>query len=597
MHDVRIALMVSDEGVIDERAFLEGGGCPITGARAPAEVKCSPVRFGRMFEAREGFPPTKEMRHDLMEVAQCLIDLGLCMDDPKKCHKEDLCDQEVSDIPAGYTYLGQFITHEITFLKTEDLLLSDAKPVNARSPSLDLDSLYGAGPEGSRELYEDGPFPARLKVGWTQPPPQTAADSSKPNSLFVEFQNDLPRWPPQGDEEEDKKKRGVAILGDERNDENLPLAQTHVAFLRFHNRVVEDLESGRYKDYPRPAPEELFDKAKEEVVKHFQWIILKDYLPKIVGEKLVKDLIREPASDKFKEINDKKDLFIPLEFSAAAFRIGHSMVRREYTWNLKQGRVKLFQLFTHTKRNGNLGSFDRLDSTWVIDWKRFYDFTPFAGEYPPPYDPPQEFNRAGKLDTTFDMHLDRIAGFRHLRQLKENNGAGEQPDEKKPGNPIFNNQRALTVRNLLRGLSLGLPWAETVTKALVDTKLLEEADCLRAKELREGQHAQLLDAFGENKTPLWFYILKEAGVRGKGNQLGPLGGRIVAETLIGLIRHSDYTILRQRGETEWELSDWRPAYGRLRDVPEGVRFEMVDLLRAADVVDPLGKYLTQVNHP
>jgi len=599
MHDVRIAYLVSDEGVIDERTFLEGGGCPITGARAPAEVKCPPIRFGRMFKERDGFPPdlkNEKIRDALMGVAQCLIDLGKCMDNPECCHGEKPGKQGVSAIPAGYTYLGQFITHEITFHKTAALSLSEAKPENARSPSLDLDSLYGEGPgvnSKSRELYVDGPHPARLKVGWTQPPPAPLTDSSQRSSRFPEFQNDLPRRARSRERE-----GGVAIIGDERNDENLPLAQTHVAFLRFHNRVVDDLKGGRYKDYARPADEGLFEKARAEVIRHFQWIVLKDYLPRIVGEDLVKSLTRKPSSDKFKKFKGEEDLFIPLEFSAAAFRIGHSMVRRIYMWSRLQGDVKLFQLFTHTKLSGNLGNFDRLNSTWVIDWKQFYDFTPFAGEYPPPYDPPQEFNRAGKLDTTFDFRLETIPGFQHLPQPEAKNDAGEKPDDKKSANPIFNGEKALTVRNLLRGLSLGLPWAEDVAKALVDEKLLKEDECLKPAELREGQDAKLLDALG-GKTPLWFYILKEAKVKEEGERLGPVGGRIVAETLIGLIRHSKYSILRrvEGTESEWELSGWRPAYGRHSDVPEGVKFEMVDLLRAADVVDPLGKYLYQLEHP
>jgi hypothetical protein len=569
MHDVRIAYLVLGEKPIMESEFLPsaGGGCPITGRRAPTGKPEYPlVKFGRMFPPRRMEGLSEER---LMEIAGSLIKLGKCIDNPRGCHDEQALRQGESNIPAGYTYLGQFITHEITFHKTDELGLVELKPENVRSPSLDLDSLYGGGPDHPRsiELYEPDVFRARLKVGWTQPP--LLSDSSQ-RSPFPEFQNDLPRRA-QGDE----KERGAAIVGDERNDENLPLAQTHVAFIRFHNRVVEDLKGRRYKeDYPRPADVHLFDKARAEVVRHFQWIVLKDYLPRIVGQDLVESLTRKPSE--WFNPKSEADLFIPLEFSAAAFRIGHSMVRRDYTWNLVLGVVNQSQLFTHTKRSGNLGGLDRLNSTWVIDWKNFYDFRPFAVKYPP-----RDFSKAGKIDTTFDFRLEKVPGFQHL----------PQPGGQQGGNPLFNGEQALPVRNLLRGLALGLPWGEDVADELKEKRLEPE-------QLRDGPHAELLDAFG-GKTPLWFYVLKEAKWRGKDGRLGPVGGRIVAETLIGLIRHSRHSILRpvEGKESEWELSDWRPAYGRRWDVPEGVKFEMVDLLRAADVVDPVGKYLGQAEHP
>jgi hypothetical protein len=566
MHAGRIAYLMAGEPVITEPAFLSsaGGGCPMAAAAeaAPAEAPTySPVRFGRLFD-RWGI----DLREDkLMEIAQALIDLGRCMDDPRWCHKGDAGGQEPSEIPAGYTYLGQFITHEITFDKTDGLPLVELTPENGRSPSLDLDSLYGDGPgdEKSKRLYDEA-RPARLRVGTTQ----------APNAVFgATFENDLPR------EEKDGRK-GVAVIGDERNDENLPLAQTHVAFIKFHNRVVEDLEAGRYKDFAPPAAGQLFETACAEVVKHFQWIILKDYLPRIVDGALVESLIRKP--DKFNKPTGPDDLFIPLEFSAAAFRIGHTMVRRRYRWNRRhEPDVALFELFTHTRRSGDLDGLERLDSTWVADWKRLYDFTSpdLAADYPPPYNPPQGFNRAGRIDTVFDLHLNTIKGFDHQK--------------------LSLDRRPITVRNLLRGLALGLPWGEDVAEALG-----EKLGAAELAELRDVPHPErLTDPALGGKTPLWFYVLRESRLKGgPAGKLGPVGSRIVADTLVGLIRHSRYSILRPKqagGEgPEWELSDWRPApaYGRQAPEPERVKFEMPDLLRAADVVDPLGKRVSEAQH-
>jgi hypothetical protein len=168
-----------------------------------------------------------------------------------------------------------------------------------------------------------------------------------------------------------------------------------------------------------------------------------------------------------------------------------------------------------------------------------------------------------------------LAGFKHLKP----------PEAQPPDNHNFNAHRPLTVRNLLRGLALGLPWGEEVAVMMGE-------EPLTAEEVRRDTHAAPLDALAAlgGKTPLWFYILKEARERGENGKLGRVGGRIVAETLVGLVRHNSHSILKQSGgeEPHWDYTDWRPKYGR---APE--TFKMVDLLRAADVVDPLGKYLDE----
>ena len=565
MHGGKIAYLVdggegAGEGVVVEPAFVSSAtAAPEAAADAPdgAPPKPPTFKFGRLF-GKWG----DELKFDeRMKLAECLIELGKCMDNLKEtCHKAEPLDPPFSRIPAGYTYLGQFISHEVTFDKG-DLLLFAPDPVSERSPSLDLDSIYGAGPEGSEELYVEDEHPARLKVGPTQAP----ADEPE-----MTFDNDLHRG-------EDSK----ALIGDERNDENLPVAQMHLAFVKFHNRVVDDLERGRegegpYKEIEPTPAEGLFETARREVVRHFQWIILKDYLPEIVDGEVLASVIRKP--ELFKPAS-KEELFLPLEFAVAAFRIGHSMVRGRYNWNRRHTNAGLIQLFTQTKLSGDLDGRKTLNSEWVIDWKRFFDFREFGTQYPyeplaaPPAEPSPELNMAGHLDTVFNLHLDIVRDFKHLKK----------PDAQPEGNHNFNEHRPLAVRNLLRGLALGLKWGEDVAEEMGETPLTPD-------EVRHGVHAEYLDALADlgGKTPLWFYILKEARERGNG-KLGRVGSRIVAETLVGLVRHNAYTILRETGgeDSHWELvDDWRPAYGRGAET-----FKMVDLLRAADVVDPLGEYL------
>jgi hypothetical protein len=522
MHCGRVAFHVPGEPIAE--------GCP-AGARADTQPK--PVRFGRLFD------PAPEMSDDERKVLKAkLIDLGLLMNAPQA----PLQDDGESDIPSGYTYLGQFIAHEITFDSTGDKTADGADFENLATPHVDLDSLYGGkqGPSDRPELYEGG---ALLKVG----------DTKDLASVRKSFKNDLRRGAP-----DDPKK---ALIGDPRNDENLPLAQTHLAFIRFHNKVVETLDkNGHDKD-------SLFECARALVTRHFQWIVLYDYLPRLV-DKEVLDCVLRHGCRWFKPAPG--ELFMPLEFSAAAFRIGHSMVRRTYQWNdrhstkqfgdvVSDKSVGIAQLFDQTARSGNLGGPDNhvLMSDWVIDWRRFYDFTPLGHIPPPP-----KINMASKLDTNLNFRLNSVVP-----------SGGDPADDEQA--------KSISVRNLRRGFYLRLPTGEEVAKRIGETPLKPE-------EVAAGpHHEKLSDPVFFGRTPLWYYILKEAELAG-GSRLGRVGSRIVAETLVGLVENSSPSIRKER--------DWRPTFGR-HDAEHGVtHFEMIDLLNFADVVDPIGRLDAEFVH-
>src|SRR5688500_7143477 len=178
-----------------------------------------------------------------------------------------------SDIPAGYTYLGQFIDHDLTFDKTSVMLGEHVAPADllqARSPSLDLDSLYGAGPtdpESAKFYEEDG---LHLRMG------KTLAEGIPAMDGF-----DLPRG--AGNTAAKKRK---AIIPDPRNDENLAVAQTHLALIRFHNRVVDTLPAS-------VPPGQRFAKAREIVTKHYQWMLRTDYLPRICAPAVVNNVFNK----------------------------------------------------------------------------------------------------------------------------------------------------------------------------------------------------------------------------------------------------------------------------------------------------------------
>jgi hypothetical protein len=248
-----------------------------------------------------------------------------------------------SQIPSGFTYLGQFTDHDLTFDKTNVMLGENVTPaqlLQARSPSLDLDSLYGAGPTdpGSAQFYEaDG---IHLKMGKTK-----AADSIPAKDGF-----DLPRGAGNT-----AAKQRIAIIPDPRNDENLAVAQTHLAMIRFHNRVADSL--------PASVPQsQRFAQARELVTKHYQWMLRTDYLPRICAQGVVNDVFNNGRKAFEVGVPATDVPTMPIEFSVAAFRLGHSMIRSAYNWNkvFDDGAGSLDLLFTFSSTSGDLGGETRL---------------------------------------------------------------------------------------------------------------------------------------------------------------------------------------------------------------------------------------------
>jgi hypothetical protein len=494
------------------------------------DAKPAPFKFNFMFRPpRDKRPrPVAEghdegMIEDLMELAK------------KMSASPPVPD---SSILSGYTYLGQFIAHEITFDQVSDPL--NATLADYRSPSVDLDSLYGAEPNNrvDNPLYNQND-PDLLSIGTTL----------KTKQLNYAFENDLPRKPTG-------EKRGEALIGDERNDENLPVAQTHVAFIKFHNQMVRFL---RGKGVLADA---VFDQARAQVIKAFQSIIIDDFLRQIIDPRVLAK-IRKKRSGTFK-VSENKELFMPLEFSVAAFRFGHSLVRPSYEWNqyhsteIVHAQAPIRELFDQTYFSGLIGRDSehppkknppKLTSDWVINWRHFFDFKDF-----PIYELPHARNNANKIDTSFGFDLTKVPGFNH-------HGLSED-------------RRPLPARNLLRGFHLGLMSGEQVAREL---ELGEDELTPAELQLPDGLAGQ---------TPLWYYILKEAELKGHGDRLGKVGSTIVAETLVGLVDASQYSILHDEA--------WDPPLGRINPETNKKEIRMVDMLHFADTVDPIGQHLKSI---
>ena len=121
------------------------------------------------------------------------------------------------------------------------------------------------------------------------------------------------------------------MIGDPRNDENLIVAQTHLAFLKFHNRVMDTLPQGAGNSGDEDRP---FGRARRTVRWHYQWLVLNDFLPRVLDRAVLNDIRNNGR--RFYDFDAAPfggRPFMPLEFSVAAYRLGHSMVRETYDYN------------------------------------------------------------------------------------------------------------------------------------------------------------------------------------------------------------------------------------------------------------------------
>jgi hypothetical protein len=458
-----------------------------------------------------------------------------------------------SHIPAGFTYLGQFVDHDLTRDVTDVPLgapvTTPDQLAQGRSPALDLDSVYGRGPADPIDGIFYAPDGVRLTLGRTAKVPPQVAD--------VDLDGfDLPR---KGAAAADPLQARMAQIPDPRNDENLAVAQTHLAFMRFHNRVCDRLAG---QGMPSAM---LFEKAREQVVKHYQWMLWTDFLPRIVDPAIVDDVFRHGR--KIFEVGAIGTPTMPIEFSVAAYRLGHSMIREKYNWNavFSVGGTfgdegSLLNLFRFSGTAGNLnpgtdvdnpidGTLERLPTNWVADWTRLYDF---AADGSPELAP-----EGGQLNLARPIDI-RLTD--PLAQLPLGAFGGR-------GGTVPALQRNLAFRNLVRGRMVGLATGQEVAAHVA--RLVPSVRALTAAEILGNDLGSLPAAVRQElaeATPLWFYVQREAQLHG--GRLGGVGARIVAETFHRAMEGSRISILRD--------PYFRPVFGPAPDV-----FRMTDLLRIA----------------
>ncbi len=488
------------------------------GESTPQSVFYEEGRFGRLFPTLPPFSADTPLIRDAllelgakkgpMDADDDLSDpIGLITDPAKSAGNPDN-----PNMTAGFTFLGQFIDHDMTFDPTSSLARrQDPESIrNFRIPALDLDNVYGGGPATSPHLYDN-----TVDGGRTTLLSEEIPDSGGV-SLGGTVRFDVPRNSQQ-----------TALIGDPRNDENLIVSQFHLALIRFHNRVLADVRAELGTGY---TIGEVFAEAQRVVRWHYQWLVIHEFLGRTVGQATVEDVLHRGL----KHFRWRNDPFIPVEFSVAAYRFGHSQVRPSYRANFGLSADDPAQqfiglIFDPTAADpGDPADLrgGRRAPRRFIDWQTFFDFG----------DGRARGNK--RIDTKLSSVLFELMG----------QAAGE---------PV-----SLASRNLLRNLTMKVPSGQRVAHAMSLPPLSPaDLDDLSAFHLRD-------------RTPLWFYVLREAEVAADGRHLGPVGGRLVAEVIVGLIKGDRQSYLRQD-------PDWTPTYGH------DSWFTTADLLRAADVVVPL----------
>ncbi len=514
---------------IGRRRFLTGLGVSAAGAltlnnveahaeqvEGPVPTSAPDTRFSRMFQLPAfADPRSAAVRDAMIDIGK----LGGVMDAKDPLNEGPIrlitnpelsprnVDQDVRNMTAGTTFLGQFLDHDVTFDNTSRLgvVTEPAQTPNTRVPTFDLDSIYGGGPSVSPHLYES-PDRAKLRV--------------ESGGLF----EDLPR-----------NRDLTAIIADPRNDDNLIVCGLHAAFLLAHNRTVDSHRANR-------LPGDAFAECRRTITLHWQSIVVNEFLPQVVGRALVDDVLRN-GRRWYKFANPS----MPVEFQTGAYRFGHSIVRPSYRMNL------------HGDPGGN-------PATGAPAFVGFI-FDPAGEHQTDPVDlrgGARARRRFVGWQTFFDFGGDQT---QHVRPNKLIDTTISSPLFRLPlaAIPSHDGPTALPQRTLLRHLTWSMPSGQRIAASTGSPVLGSD----HFPELR--QYNLGLDA----STPLWYYILREASVFNNGAHLGPVGGRIVAETIIGLLQLDPSSYLN---------TGFRPS---LPSQAPGT-FTITDLLRWAKV-DPASR--------
>ena len=436
---------------------------------------CQHLRLGHFDKL---FPKLQARRvADPREEARVLGGIGGVMHDANDSSRDN------GNLPAGYTFLAQFIDHDIT-LDTGSSLDEDQrsdeevrKLGNIRSAALDLDCVYGFGPEANPHLY-DGVARGRLLTG----------NDVNPNDLA-------------------RSSAGVALIGDPRNDENLFVSQLQLLFLRFHNKVLDGLVGDdKVKD--------RFEEAQKRVRQHYQYLVVHDFLRRVCLPGVFQWAVKRATSGKgfpcFYGPDKHGNLPMPVEFSVAAYRFGHSLVRSRYAANGNYPDIDLFDEMFGTE------GFSAIPPKLTVDW-------------------------------AFLLPVDQCVKELHSK-LTDHLLADELIRLPNPvvGRRASADERSLAFRNLVRGHVLALPSGQDVAGALSAAGYPDIDPSLDLKLDKLVADAKLRKQL-QKSAPLFFYVLREAGVTTTGKTLGPVGSAILLEVFLGILLNCEDSFIKDKG--------------------------------------------------
>lgn len=383
-----------------------------------------------------------------------------------------------SRIALGFVFFGQFIDHDITMDLTPlgDASRDPSAITNFRTPALDLDCVFGSGPEGSPHLYHE-------------------------NKVLFGFQGN--------DKDLARNCFETALIGDPRNDENMIVSQVQLAMIKFFNSIVNDVRD-------ESVPEsDVFETAYQRTRWHYQWIVRHEFMNLILGDARA-DVLR--TCDDLSYYPRHRRAFIPVEFSGAAYRFGHSQVPPELTPNAMTNPAPLFSLNT---------PFSKLTSNKAVDWSMFVQMP-------------------GKPAPQASHMIDAFLPSQLLNL---------------PPEVVKTGVKSLATRNLLRGKQFHLPSGQYIARRICADTIYSNSDLNLSDPKFDGLNGH---------APLWYYVLKEAELQHNGAHLGDVGATIVGETLEGLLRGDPNSYVM-------EAPCWKPDYANANG-----DFTLADLLAKAE---------------
>jgi hypothetical protein len=442
---------------------------------------------------------------------------------------DGLEDSDLSPTPAGFTYFGQFVFHDIVFSE----IFGIPKPTggaphlkNASSQGLDLSGLYGRGPVVDAHLYDvpdgDDLSACRFPLGLPR-----RKDSKLPIDCNTMRGRDLPRIDMSGRFMNVKGRRRPyrPLVADPRNDDNLVLSQLLCTLMGIHNRIVDVLLATS-----APDPAEAYKRARVFLTSVYRAVVINDYMKRILAPELWAYFFdgqdfRGRGVSALGTFNA-----LPLEFTFGASRFAHAMVRQFYVVNASSvdqpADLRKMLSFSSQRPGGEIP----IPENWIVDWTRF----------------------ASSDAPTKAQCARRISPF-----LSKELTAAELSAE------LDGTARPVAFMDCWRCYDLGLPSGQDVAGAvsaavgnqmevrvLTGDDMLPTLPCAERYLYNAGRLKAALQRHPEflNATPLSYYIIQEASVLGNdGAFLGPVGSYVVAATVASaLFKATDADLLPRR---------------------------------------------------